>query len=500
MSEQYAISECRACFSKNLVPIISLGDQYITNFVDSEEDHKRIPKVPLDLIICTDCKILQLRHNATAESMWDEQYWYKSGISTTIKADLKDIVESSLKLANLNEKDIIVDIGSNDGTLLSFYDKKFDAVGFEPSKNVANEAKSKGFKVINDFFNAGSYKKEFGDKKAKLITAISMFYDLEDPNQFLRDIISVLDKDGLFVIQQNYLATMLQYNAFDNICHEHREYYSFTALRNLLEKHGLEIFDVGQSAINGGSIRTYIRKKREKEYTPIDPIKRTFEEMGLGVSEIGLSNLGELSLKISLSKLGNSKNTSLNTLRKSLSKFDLAIEDIEFGENINLYLKLNSSNSIKPFDGAEKRIRDIISMEEKMELNTMKPYLEFAARIDKIKSDLLNFLKQEKAKGKKIWIYGASTRGNVILQYFDLGPDMIEAIADKNADKYGKKTVGSLIPIFSPEVMRKANPDYLIVNTWHFFEEIRTQEMEYHKNGGILIAPLPELKIVKYQA
>ncbi len=416
MSEQYAITKCRACDSVNLAPIISLGNQYITNFVNSEEDHKKIPKVPLDLIICKDCKVLQLRHNAPPESMWDEQYWYKSGISTTIKADLKDIVDKSTTLVDVKNDDIIIDIGANDGTLLSFYTKG-SVVGFEPSKNVAEESKSKGFKIINDFFNASSFKKEFGERKAKLITAISMFYDLEDPNQFLRDIISVLDKDGLFVIQQNYLATMLQYNAFDNICHEHREYYSFMALRNLLEKHGLEIFDVEQSTINGGSIRTYIR--------------------------------------------------------------------------------LKGNTTIKPFEGAEKRLRDIVEMEERMELNTMKPYLEFASRIDKIKSDLVNFLKQEKAKGKKIWIYGASTRGNVILQYFDLGPDMIDSIADKNADKWGKKTVGSLISIHPPEEMRNLHPDYLIVNTWHFFDEIKNQENAYFQKGGILIAPLPELKIVK---
>lgn len=416
MSEQYTIHECRACGSTNLAPIISLGNQYITNFVNSEEDHKKIPKVPLDLIICKDCKVLQLRHNAPAESMWDEQYWYKSGISTTIKNDLKDIVEKSTKLVDIKDDDVVIDIGANDGTLLSFHTKG-NYVGFEPSKNVANEAKSKGFKIINDFFNAELFKKEFGDKKAKLITAISMFYDLEDPNQFLRDIISVLDKEGLFVIQQNYLATMLKYNAFDNICHEHREYYSFLALRNLLEKHGLEIFDVEQSTINGGSIRTYIR--------------------------------------------------------------------------------LKGSTSIKPFDGADQRIAEIIDMENKMELNTMKPYLEFAARIDKIKEDLVNFLKQEKAKGKRIWIYGASTRGNVILQYFDLTTKLIDAIADKNADKYGKKTVGSLIPIFPPEDMRNAHPDYLVVNTWHFFDEIKTQENEYFQKGGTLIAPLPELRVVR---
>ncbi|MBS3070744.1 class I SAM-dependent methyltransferase [Candidatus Pacearchaeota archaeon] len=412
----FEIKNCRICGSENLSFIISLGNQYVTGFIKSEKEQMKIPRVPLELVLCGECKVLQLKHNAPPESMWDEQYWYKSGISTTIKKDLKDIVEKSLKLIDLNENDIAVDIGCNDGTLLGFYTKG-KLIGFEPSKNVAKEAKEKGFNVINNFFNAKNFKEEFVDKKAKIITAISMFYDLENPNEFLRDINEILDNDGLFVIQQNYLATMLEYNAFDNICHEHREYYSLSSLKNLLEKHNLEIFDAELNDINGGSIRTYIKK------------------------------------------IGNEK--------------------------------------INPFSESKSRINGIIEREQKIGLNTINPYLEFALRIDKIREDSMNFLEEEKSNGKKIWIYGASTRGNVILQYFGLNSNIIDFIADKNQDKWGKKTIGSLIPITSPEEMRKTNPDYLLVNTWHFFEEIKEQEKEYFEKGGILITALPKFRIVK---
>jgi len=417
MKKVLEIKECRSCYSKDFKPILSLGNQYITNFIESKEEQKKIPQVPLDLVLCDNCKLLQLKHNAPPESMWGDQYWYKSGISTTIKDDLKDIVRNIYKKMSLKKGHLVVDIGCNDGTLLEFYNQKENLilVGFEPSNNVAQEASKKNFRVINDFFNAEKFKETFRDKKAKVITAISMFYDLENPNQFLKDITSILDPHGLFVIQQNYLMSMLEQNAFDNICHEHREYYSLHSLKKILKKYDLEIFDVLTSDINGGSLRTYIK----------------------------------------------------------------------FKENANL----------KGSKGAEERIRTLLEKEEKLGLNSLKPYQEFSARISTIKENLMNFLRKERASGKKIWIYGASTRGNVILQYFDIDSNLVDCIADKNPEKDGKRTVGSLIPITSPEKMRLENPDILLVNTWHFFDEIRKQEEELFNKGCKFIVALPEFKV-----
>ena len=328
-------------------------------------------------------------------------------------------MEKSQGLVNLDEEEIVLDIGCNDGTLLGFYnkDKNLKLIGFEPSGNVAKEASEKGLNIINNFFNKSDFIEKFENKRAKIITAISMFYDLEDPNQFVEDICSILDKEGLFVIQQNYLLTMLENNAFDNICHEHREYYSLISLNNLLEKYGLEIFDIEQNEINGGSIRTYIK----------------------------------------------------------------------FKEN----------NELKGYEGAKERINLILEKEKKIGLDNIKPYMEFAGRIFKIKEDIITFLNEKKSKGNKIWVYGASTRGNVILQYFGLNSNLIEGIADKNPDKWGKKTVGSLIPIFSPEEMRKRNPDYLLVNTWHFFDEIKEQEKEWFQKGGTFVVHLPKFRILE---
>lgn len=408
------IEKCRSCGSDKLIPIISLGKHYVSNFVNSKEEQGI--KIPLELVLCNQCKLLQLKYSAPDESMWNEQYWYKSGINSIIRNNLKDIVKKSEEFVELKDNDIIIDVGCNDGTMFGYYkNKNLNLVGFEPCHNVAEEAKEKGYHVVPNFFNAEVFKIEHGNKKAKLITAISVFYDLEDPNKFLEDIKECLDKDGLFIIQQNYLVSMLENNAFDNICFEHRAYYSFDSLKILLEKHGLEIFDVELNNINGGSFLTYIKFKENK---------------------------------------------TLSIL------------------------------------GSEVRIAQIKEKERNMKLDILEPYQSFAIRIEKIKNDILEFLVRERIKGKTIGIVGASTRGNTLLQYFGLTPKLIIAAADANKDKWGKKTVGTLIPVVSIDEMKKINPDYQLVIIHHLFEGLRDKEKDFLKRGGKFILPLPEFKIV----
>lgn len=416
---QYKITSCRACNKGELQEIIDLGDHYVSDFVISKKTLKKI-KVPLKLVLCNEedggCGLLQLEHNAPADSMWDETYWYKSSINPTIKADLRDIVSKAQEIINLKKDDLVIDIGCNDGTLLSFYKKNLKKVGFEPSKNVASEAIQKGFKIINNFFNKEDFFKEFGNKKAKIITAISMFYDLEDPNLFLEDINSCLDNEGLFIIQQNYLVKMLENNGVDNICHEHREYYSLRSLTNLLKKHQLEIFDVELNEINGGSIRTYIRKK---------------------------------------------------------------------------------GSNLKGFIGADKRIEKINFKELRLGLNSVIPYKKFANRVNEIKEKLIKLLINKIHSGEIICGSGASTKGNTILQYFDLNSDLIKAIGDKNSDKFGKMTIGSWIPIDSPENIEKINPSSLFVLIWFFLEDLKKNHKDFLDRGGELIVPFPRPRLIK---
>lgn len=398
-----------------MIPILSLGEQFVTNFV--EELERNSIKGPLELVLCDSkngCGLLQLKHTLDHDVLY-RKYWYKSGISTTMVKALADIVSSAQRRVQLSSRDIVVDIGSNDGTLLrQFKTPGLITVGFEPS-NLWELGVEGTSKIINDYFNYKAFKREYKDKKAKLITSIAMFYDLEDPNAFVEDIKKCLHKDGLWIIQMNYLGSMLENNTFDNICHEHLEYYSLLSLEHLLNKHDMEAFDVELNDVNGGSFRIYIRHK---------------------------------------------------------------------------------GGEVREFPGAEERLRKLRDYEKKMELDTSKAYAAFAKRIETIKRDLMSFLKQEIKKGKKFFIYGASTRGLVTLQYFGIDKRLIKAAVDKNPDKCGKYIVGTSIPIMSIEEYRKEKPDYLLVLPYHFIEEIKGQEKEFLKKGGKMIVAIPKFMII----
>lgn len=417
MDEVKAIKNCRVCGSRNLIDIISLGEQYVSDFIDSEKEGV---KIPLEVVLCDKktggCGLLQLRHTTPADLMY-RQYWYKSGINQTMRDALSDITNKAERIVKLSLGDIVLDIGSNDSTLLKSYKTKgITLVGFEPATNLMEEARVGTDKIINDFFNFEAFQKEFGDKKAKIITAIAMFYDLDDPNEFVSDIAKCLDKEGIFIIQQNYLCSMLKQNAFDNISHEHLEYYSLMSLNNLLKLHDLEVFDVELNDINGGSFRTYIKHKEAIEVTP--------------------------------------------------------------------------------FPEAGKRIADLEDYENNFGLQNRTIYDEFAIRVNQIKEKVVSFIKEETTKGKKVYIYGASTRGNTLLQYFKLNHEVLTAAAERNPAKWGKKTIGTWVPIISEEQARSEKPDYFLILPWAFLKEFREREKDFLKFGGKFIVPLPEFQII----
>ncbi|MFH0971171.1 MAG: class I SAM-dependent methyltransferase [Candidatus Micrarchaeota archaeon] len=407
---------CRVCFSEKLTPILSLGGQYVSDFVDEN----RGEKIPLELVLCNakegGCGLLQLTYTTPPEIMYT-QYWYLSGMNKSMTDALTDIALKAEKLVSLEKGDMAIDIGANDGTLLRAYmDPKIYKVGFEPAKNLVPYAENGNDRIINDFFNAAAFKKLFGERKAKIITSIAMFYDLEEPNKFVEDIAALLHKDGVWIIQMSYLPLMLETNAFDNICHEHLEYYSLHSLTHLLEKHGFKIFDVEQNDVNGGSFRVYVKHAEGKP--------------------------------------------------------------------------AHSSAA------SEANVEKLMEYEVKLGLTDKKVYEEFAGRVGDIKKRLVDFITQEVAKGRKVYVYGASTKGNTLLQYFGLDNTLITAAAEKNKDKWGRKTVGTMIPIISEEKARDAKPDYFLILPWHFLKEFRQRESEYLKSGGKFIVPLPEFKII----
>lgn len=209
-----ARTTCRLCHSNKIVPVFSLGEQYVNDFVD-----KGVVgiKAPLELILCESCSLLQLKHTAPQELLYARFYWYHSGFTRTIKDDLKQIAEVSSKMVNLKQGDVVLDIGANDGTLLSNYQKGVVRVGCEPANNLIDELKNNCEHVMHDFWNYDSYSK-LGLPKAKVITAIGMFYDMENPNQFVADAAKAMADDGIFVAQLMCLKNMLENNDVGNIC------------------------------------------------------------------------------------------------------------------------------------------------------------------------------------------------------------------------------------------------------------------------------------------
>lgn len=356
------------------------------------------------------CGLVQLRHTFSRDSLY-RHYWYRSGISPTMRTALADLVSRTCEVARPRPGDLVLDIGCNDGTLLRSYGiEGLSLVGYEPAENLLSEARKGTEWIFNDFFSAKTFKRKFGERKARIVTSVAMFYDLEDPNSFVDDVSEILASDGIWVVQQNYLARMLEQNGFDNIGHEHLEYYSLRTMQSLLERHGLEVFDVETNDVNGGSFRTFICHK--------------------GKYQIG----------------------------KSVTRMERGEARLGLGERAT--------------------------------------YKMFASNIERLRARVREFVVGEVEAGKSVYVYGASNRGNTILQYCGLDHSVIRKAADANPEKWGRRTVGTMIPIVSKEEARRDGPDYFLILPHHFLPEIRNDEQEYLESGGKLIVPLPEFRIV----
>lgn len=401
---------------EKLVELFSLGNLYMSDFIGDDSSGVR---VPLTMTLDKKSGLLQLKHTAPFDNMY-KNYWYRSGMNKTMTEELKGIARKAMSLIKCREDDIALDIGCNDGTLLRFYGNSLYKVGFDPAKNLEWYSAKYANLVVTDYFTAPAYFNKL-TRKAKIITAIAMFYDLEDPHKFVDDIDAVLDVEGLWIVQMSYMPLMLQQHAFDNICHEHLEYYSLSSFEYLIKQHNLKIVDVELNDINGGSFRIYVRK-----------------------------------------------NDSNDDLFATAPYRDVC---------------------------AFKR-ESLLEYERKLNLNDPETYTSWFAKLLELKKQTVDFIESERAKGKTIWGYGASTKGNTLLQWYGLGNTLIDAIAERNPEKYGRRTVGTNIEIKSEAEMRQAKPDYLLVLPWHFISEFRNREREYLNSGGKFIVPLPQFRII----
>lgn len=413
------MTKCRIS-KENLSVVLDLGNIYLNNFLKKKDVNA--PKGKLRIGFGKKSKLVQLLDTANQDKLY-KNYWYRSGTNKTMTDQLGQIVDTVPYWVSLKPNDVVLDIGCNDGTLLKNYKKfgNFHRIGIDPATNIAKEGKKNCESHSISFFNKKVFFK-LSKKKAKVITSIAMFYDLDNPSKFVSDINSCLDDNGIWIMQLSYTPLMMSLNAFDNIIHEHIEYYTLESIIPLLKKNNLEIIDAEVNDVNAGSLRLTIKKKKNELQATANFTK-----------EIG-----------------------------------------------------------------KLRLKSLIMYEKKLEYGKKKTYINFKKNIDTQKNSLLKLLNKIKKQKKLVLGYGASTKGNTLLQYYKIDEKLLPGIAERQKQKVGLLTVGSWIPIISEEQMRKKKPDYLLVLPWQFIHEFIVREKDFLKRGGKFIVPLPKVKIIGY--
>ena len=403
------IKQCRNCKSKKLIKLFSLGNLCFTGKFSSLKDN--IKKRPVTVVLCKSCELVQLAHNYDLKYLYGPDYGYRTGINKTMTDHVKKITGNLAKKTSLKKNDLVLDIASNDGTLLNSYKKNIVKFGVDPVLKKYKKNYKKIRYSISGFFSASEVKKKT-KKKFKIISALSVFYDLLNPNKFLKDVKTLLLPKGIFLLEFADLASIIKYKMFDTICHEHLEYYSSKVIINLVKKNDLRVFDIKQNFINGSSKQYYICHK-------------------------------------------------------------------------NSTIKSN-----------DRIIEKTLTSESKLKLNKVKTFKEFIQKINLLKTRLNYKIKNIRRNNQSIHCYGASTKGNVLLQYFNIDNKKISFAAERNKNKYGLVTPGSKIQIISEENSRKMKPDYYLVLPWHFKKEILKREKHALRKGTKFIFPLPNFEII----
>lgn len=406
------IDKCRICGNSHLERVLDLGEQMLTGVFPKERGAK-ITKGPLRLVKCVGgvevCGLLQLEHSYDLGEMYGDNYGYRSGLNAGMVAHLHGKIARLLEKIEIRVGDLVVDIGSNDSTTLQAYPSgSATLVGIDPTGAKFRQYYPPHIELIPDFFSASLLKERFPDRKAKVITSFSMFYDLEEPLRFMQEIREVLADDGVWVFEQSYMPTMLEMNAYDTVCHEHLEYYALRQIKWMADRVGLDIIDVELNDVNGGSFSVSVIKSKGK-------------------------------------------------------------------------------------DRHSSRVSEMLAKEEKLGLNGLAPYRAFAERVAHQKERLLEFIGKARREGKAVGALGASTKGNVVLQYCGLTDRDILGVGEVNPDKYGCFTPGTWIPIVPEDELFALKPDYLLVLPWHYRKFFKTSP-KY--SSLVLVAPLPDVELL----
>lgn len=409
-----AINHCRICQHDEFDLVIDLGSQALTGIFPATNDPP-VPEGPLELIKCREtsggCGLVQLRHSYNPAEMYGDTYGYRSGLNQSMVRHLHRRVAEATRRVELAKGDFVLDIGSNDATTLRAYgDRGYRLIGIDPSAAKFRRHYPSWVEGIADFFTADLVRDRVGRQQARIITSIAMFYDLEDPTSFMRQIRDVLADDGIWVFEQSYLPLMIERDAYDTICHEHLSYYALKQIEWMVRRAGLKTLDVEINDINGGSFCVTAAR----------------EESRLQANQWLLDTLA--------------------------------------------------------------------AREEHLGYNGQLVYQRFRDRVFGHRDQLTTLVRNLNADGQLVCGYGASTKGNVLLQFCNFTPDDIPVIAEVNEDKFGRLTPGTCIPIASEAEVRSRQPNHLLVLPWHFRENIIERERDYLQGGGSLLFPLPKVE------
>ncbi len=407
-------TECRVCGNRTLLPVLNLGEQALTGIFARSRD-EQVPTAPLELVKCSPegCGLVQLRHTADLSMMYGKRYGYRSSIRPFMVNHLHDKVAELTAMVDVGPGDLVLDIGSNDSTLLRGYPADGPTlVGVDPTGEKWREFYPPHIDLIPDFFSREVFTERHGDRKAKIVTSIAMFYDLPDPARFMRDVYGILHDDGVWMIEMSYLPSVLEATAYDVICHEHLEYYALRQIEWLADRAGLTVVNAKITDVYGGSLCVVLAKQGSRHRVD---------------------------------------------------------------------------------EAAVARLR---ARETQLGLNTLSPFEAFAARVRDHREQLRDFLDVSRKQGKVTLGYGASTKGNVILQYCGIGEDDLPCIGEVSPEKSGCFTPGTGIPIVSESEAKARRPDQLLLLPWIFQDQFVEREREFLAGGGKFVVPLPTLSTI----
>ena len=408
-----SIDHCRICAGTDLAPILDLGEQMLTGVFPRSRD-SRVTTGPLRLVKCMadgGCGLVQLAHSYDLDEMYGDNYGYRSGLNASMVAHLHAKVARILGRVVLRDGDLVVDVGSNDGTTLGAYpqDAGVDLLGIDPTADKFRQYYQPHVDLCADFFSASALRALRPGKPVRVLTSFSMFYDLEAPMAFMQDVHDVLAGDGVWIFEQSYMPAMLAALSYDTVCHEHLEYYALRQVKWMADRVGFTLVDVAFNDVNGGSFS-------------VTAVKST------------------------------------------------------------------SGTAESP------EVARLLAQEAAAGLDTLAPFEDFATRTAASRDGMRAFIDDAHARGMTIAALGASTKGNVLLQYCGIDMNDIAAVGEVNPDKFGALTPGSWLPIRPEAEVLARSYDYLLVLPWHFREQFLANPAYA---GRTLVFPLPQLDVVQ---